>query len=382
MGSRRFVALLRGFPLTAMKIGVLTFHRCINYGSYWQARLLVEALRSRGHHAVLLDPRSRRLDIAEWRCALEPVLPTPVPPSDRRLYMQKTRRLLAAVASLPSSACFAMDDPGRMEDFDLVMVGSDEVWNLEHPWYGGQPLFFGEGARAPRLAAYAASCGNYRSAGGLPREWAVRLEGFEHISVRDDNSHELVEQALGRAPELVLDPCLQFRAGAEDRLRARVPWVAVYGHNFSEWFSRGIRQWAAGRGLRLVSIGYRNDWADAQWITAGPDDFARCMAGAQAVVTNFFHGCVFALRHEVPFLCENSRYRMVKIRDLLASVGGEAHLAREGSTRAFFDAALSEPPSSAIQRRIDARRHASQAFLDRVLERHSAPAERPAYADA
>ena len=31
-----------------MKIGVLTFHRCINYGSYWQARSLVEGLRSRG----------------------------------------------------------------------------------------------------------------------------------------------------------------------------------------------------------------------------------------------------------------------------------------------------------------------------------------------
>jgi hypothetical protein len=374
------VALFGSFSLTAMKIGVLTFHRCINYGSYWQARLLVEALRSRGHHAVLLDPRSRRLDIAEWRCALQPVLPTAAPPSDRRLYMQKTRRLLAAIAALPSSTGFAMDDPGQMEDFDLVLVGSDEVWNLEHPWYGGQPLFFGEGVRAKRLVAYAASCGNYRSPGGLPREWAERLERFEHISVRDDNARQLVEQARGRAPELVLDPCLQFGAGARDRPRAREPWVAVYGHNFGGWFSRGVRQWAVRRGLRLVSIGYRNDWADAQWIAAGPDDFARCMAGARAVVTNFFHGCVFALRHEVPFLCENSSYRMVKIRDLLGSVGGEAHLAREGSPAALFDAALSEPPSCEIQRRIDARRHASQAFLDRVLERHPASAERPAYA--
>ena len=27
--------------------GVLTFHRCINYGSYWQARCLMEGLRRR-----------------------------------------------------------------------------------------------------------------------------------------------------------------------------------------------------------------------------------------------------------------------------------------------------------------------------------------------
>jgi hypothetical protein len=29
------------------RVGVLTFHRCINYGSYWQARCLVEGLRKR-----------------------------------------------------------------------------------------------------------------------------------------------------------------------------------------------------------------------------------------------------------------------------------------------------------------------------------------------
>ncbi len=28
-----------------LRVGVLTFHRCINYGSYWQARCLVEGLR-------------------------------------------------------------------------------------------------------------------------------------------------------------------------------------------------------------------------------------------------------------------------------------------------------------------------------------------------
>src|SRR5437867_7124074 len=48
------------------KVGVLTFHHCINYGSYWQARCLVEGLRARGHDAVILDHRSRRADAAEW----------------------------------------------------------------------------------------------------------------------------------------------------------------------------------------------------------------------------------------------------------------------------------------------------------------------------
>ena len=43
-----------------MGIGILTFHRCINYGAYWQARCLVEAIRERGHRVYLLDYRSLR----------------------------------------------------------------------------------------------------------------------------------------------------------------------------------------------------------------------------------------------------------------------------------------------------------------------------------
>ena len=49
----------------ARRIGVLTFHRCINYGSYWQARCLTEGLRRRGHDAGLLDHRSARVNRAE-----------------------------------------------------------------------------------------------------------------------------------------------------------------------------------------------------------------------------------------------------------------------------------------------------------------------------
>jgi hypothetical protein len=38
-------------PWRALKVRILTFHKCINYGSYWQARCRVEVLRARGHHS-------------------------------------------------------------------------------------------------------------------------------------------------------------------------------------------------------------------------------------------------------------------------------------------------------------------------------------------
>src|SRR5947207_13218759 len=106
------------------KIGLLTFHRCINYGSYWQARCLVKELRARGHDAVLLEHVSSRVNRAEWKCALQPVLPTPIPKADYPLYAIKMLKFFHAFASLPCSPRFDLENPVDMESYDLVIVGS------------------------------------------------------------------------------------------------------------------------------------------------------------------------------------------------------------------------------------------------------------------
>jgi hypothetical protein len=364
-------------------LGVLTLHRCINYGSYWQARCLVEGLRGMGHRAVLLDHRSHRIDLAEWRCALQPARPGDTPPADRRMYARKTRRFLDAFEALPLSRPFALERPQDMPRCDAVVVGSDEVWNLAHPWYGESPLFFGEGLRAGRLVAYAASFGNHPAALGLPPRQAARLRRFDALSVRDANSRQLVAQGLGASPALVLDPCLQFASvvppppsDCDNNPAARC--IALYGHNFSGWFAERLCRHARRRGLRIVSIGYRNDWADVQWLTAGPDDFARFMALAGAVATNFFHGCVFALRHGRPFVCERSPYRAIKIDDLLGTLGARRHLVDAATPAASWEAGLSVPVVDAVQARIGALRAASLAYLQDAL----APAPVPSPAAA
>lgn len=354
-----------------MKIAVLTFHRCINYGSYWQARCLLEALAAGGHEAVLLDARSRRIDIAEWRCALRPTLPAPVPREDRPLYARKLRAFAQAIEALPRSRLFALDEPQAMESFDAVVVGSDEVWNFHHPWYAAQPLFFGEGLRAPRRFAYAASFGPYPADFGMEAAWAARLRGFDAVSVRDANSASLVAQALGTPPGRVLDPCLlascPLLAQDEGDL-PEGPHAVVYGHNFSPWFAEGARRWAQSRGVRLVSIGYRNDWADAQWLDAGPLAFPGVLAAARAVFTNFFHGCVFALRLQRPWACEGSAYRAIKVGDLLATLGAQAHQLGPGDGSPAWDAVLDAPPAPAIMARLAAQRSASTQWLHGALQ--------------
>jgi hypothetical protein len=352
-------------------VGVLTFHRCINYGSYWQARCLVEGLRARGLDAVLVDHRSARVNRAEWRCALSPHLPAPTARAERAAYARKTRRFLAAFERLPLSPPVDLDAPepglAGAEPYDLVLVGSDEVWNQRHPWYGGAPLFYGVGAPGRRLAAYAASFGNQPASDRVDAHRAALLDRFEAISVRDDNSRALVRAALGRDVALVLDPCLQFPPAADPAPGEKQDIAIVYGHSFPGWFQIGVRAWARDAGLRLVSLGYRNDWADEQRLDVAPEDFPAAIAGAAAVATTFFHGCVFALLHGRPFVSAASDYRANKIHSLLGLVGAEGRLADAGTPAAGYACALGDPLPAAVGARIAALRARSDAWLDHAL---------------
>jgi hypothetical protein len=348
------------------RIGVLTFHRSVNYGSYWQARCLVEGLAARGHDVRLLDHRSPRVTAAEWRCAFQPTLPLRTPRAAMPAYGRKLRRLAAAVDRLPLSRPFPLDQPAAADGVDAVVVGSDEVWNFRHPWFRCEPLFFGEGLPTRRLVSYAASFGAHDADAGMDDRWRDLIARFDAVSVRDDNSRRLIDGALGREPALVLDPCLQFPGPLPARpAPAAAPYVALYGHSFPDWFADRVRAAADALGLRVVSIGYLNDWADEQAIDADPVTFAQGMAGAAAVATDFFHGCVFALAYDRPFVAAASPYRRNKLRDLTAKLGATAHLV--DAEVADYRALLSTPLAPEIARRIVALRAEGDRWLDSAL---------------
>jgi hypothetical protein len=115
-----------------------------------------------------------------------------------------------------------------------------------------------------------------------------------------------------------------------------------------------------------------------QWLTAGPHDFAQSIARAQAVATNFFHGCVFSLVHARPFVCEPSTYRSIKVQDLMRTLGGERHLVSAETPDTAYDAALGATLNPAILRRIDDLRQASEAYLNMALGEGYSAGEAPA----
>src|SRR5207248_4522127 len=302
------------------------------------------------------------------KCALQPKLPERTPAHELPRYRAKVRRFVDVIARLPRSRRFSLHEPETAGAYDAIVVGSDEVWNFRHPWYGSEPIFFGDGLRAERLVSYAASFGNHSAWDGIGPEWAEKLKRFSAVSVRDENSWHLIHGGTRQEPELVLDPCLAFPEPAKTNAATfGSDFALVYGHSFPSWLGQRVCAWADQAGIRLISIGYSNDWADEQRIGRGPQEFAALMASARAVVTNFFHGCIFALLHGKPWVSVPSDYRAIKIPDLTAIVGAQDRLVDEQTSEEEIADLLNAPMPAEVADRIDHYRVRSEAYLDAAL---------------
>ena len=158
-----------------------------------------------------------------------------------------------------------------------------------------------------------------------------------------------------------------FEERLQDNRQSPVPDQAAFRLDFPAWLRTAVRRWSRKAGLPLVSVGYFNGWADEQRVSAGPLEFASLVAGAQAVVTNFFHGCVFAMLYGKPWAAHPSDYRSIKIPDLASMLGAEDRLVDEATSEASLEDLLSTPLRASVASRIAERRERSDAFLDAAL---------------
>ena len=226
-----------------MKIGILTFHASLNYGSVLQAYALQEYLISRGHEVLIIDfrsPAQRRL--------------YPAPLCFNSIYnaKQTVRRLLSEWGEIRRMAskryafkrfasenmhltgvCFRNEEMLRSYDwssFDMIVTGSDQIWNpcaIDFSLAYFLDFLDGRGASGcPKRVAYAPSSGpsgdfpsfresGPRSSASLQEKIKELLSEYDALSVRESSTADfLFSGALAGSPCPVMpDPVLLHDAG-------------------------------------------------------------------------------------------------------------------------------------------------------------------------
>jgi hypothetical protein len=312
-----------------VRVGILTLHCGSNYGAVLQAYALARAVREAGHEPEVVDYRTQT-GVAHYRRERLPFNPEtrraqPLFAAHAWKAWKNDRFIERHTPLSPDSFRWPAELERYRDRYDVVVAGSDQIWDLGTE-RGLETCFFLDWVDHTTTArtSYAPSVGPTTSLGAHASTLVPLLSSFDALSVRDDGSVALVAEATRRTPEKVLDPT--FLVDYDDilvRPTRRRPYLAVYGYVRNPKALEHIRRIADERELEIVSLGFRNPVARRNRIGLGPDEWVGELAGADYVVTNFYHGLVFSLRFRRPFTVLPKEGKAHKVGDLLGIVGLE-----------------------------------------------------------
>lgn len=283
-----------------MRVGILTFHLGPNHGGYLQAYCLCRHIRSLGHDVEIINYKNpqhyQNERFRPW------IYRRPL-----KLYHAWRKEHVFAVAykQLPLSP-FATDvGQVEWERYDVVVIGSDVVWDFSWDWLGHDHVYFGDFGRRydGRIIAYAPSTGTVRADAPIP-EWAARgLSSMDALSARDETTAHIVKRACGRKAPLVVDPTWLDIDGSDAPGKSRNnDELVVYSVVVPPDFRDAIRNYARKRALKIVALGYYHPWADKNVLNVGPTEWVGAMRQASAVVAGTFHGTLYAIKNQSNFI--------------------------------------------------------------------------------
>lgn len=308
-----------------MKIGILTFHDVFNPGAFLQAlgtQTLVEQL---GHEAYVIDytaPMHRFRPSSyfrrwNWRMLYR----------FRTWYrmVQKERAFESArVHLLHRTQFFETRSELSEERFDAVLVGADVVWNFKHAYLGRDPVYFGEGVNCQRLISFAASLGDCSLEDEVPEYVKKGFSNFDHFSVRDRNTVEMVREFTGVNALQICDPAFHLDINAiMPPSSERAPYMLVYLRNgaFAPELRDAIIDFAQRKGLRVIATYYTHSWADENLVKIEPQEWLGLIRDAAYVVTNTFHGSVFSIMLEKSFALSYNDGVVLKTKGMIDAMG-------------------------------------------------------------
>lgn len=372
-----------------MKVGILTMHRVFNYGSFMQGYALKRTIEGMGHEVEFRDFKpgiARHLGVKVKKPgALDKMAKVPAKLANLGNTLRK-RRFRHEMDACFKQHCWPIlgvpENPVHSLKADAMIIGSDEVFNYtQNHAFGYVPCLFGHDIDAPIIASYAASAGyaNWQDviADGMEEELASGLRKMQHIAVRDENTRIFVEKCIGRTPSMVVDPTLIYDftddIAKEPVLKPGYLLVYAYeGRMESEAEIESIRAFARRENLRIVSPGFYHDWCDEN-IVVTPFELLRVFADAAYVVTDTFHGSIFAMltgRKLATLIRENSQWgsNANKVRYLLEQFGMQSRILSDIKD---MSRVLSEPaPYDVFQARRADWKFSSTEYLRRVLKGH------------
>ncbi|MEE0968583.1 MAG: polysaccharide pyruvyl transferase family protein [Clostridia bacterium] len=364
----------------ARKIGIITIHNALNYGSTLQAIGLQEYLSSEGLDCKIIDYQNEKINsvynrnmnltkairlalsghirsaycffknMILWR--KQSVYGKILKPYDR--FRKKNLRLTKPI--FPNNICF-------LNNFDAIIAGSDQIWSEivgdDTAYYLDLPNY--KGIRI----AYAAS--------GTVNSVTSNIElikHFNYISVREKMLQNTLCSLGITKVSLVCDPTLlcdiHFWGKYVKKSKSKTDYIFAYLMFEKPQIRSYIAYLEKKLGLPVVVLNRAEPFVilEGKKIPAStPKDFLSLLGNAKYVVTNSFHGTVFSALFQKNFVSYICDYRIVSLLDDLGLSARMVHHNEEST----FD--ITQPIDWLdVNQKIERFRDESKQFIKNCLD--------------
>ena len=293
-------------------VGILTFHRALNYGAVFQAYALQKTLDSMGAEAEIIDYRAEFNEKRFQRKKLRDILHVRELYSVifRNAYMTYSRKTFEGFCQKMqmSEVCTTQDELREAcSKYDRIVSGSDQVWNIACT-NGDDSYFLPFLNDSQKKTSYAASIGYEKLPEQFIEQYKTWISGFSEISVREKSAVDIVGQLTGREAEYVVDPTLllnkeEWMGLSDDTLVPKEPYVIMYLMSEDKELIRFAKKLAKEKQCKLLYIHDRlfNPPGAVNLHDVTPEQWLGIFANADYVVTNSFHGTVFSINFNKQF---------------------------------------------------------------------------------
>lgn len=352
-----------------MRIGILTFHRAVNYGAYLQAYALCSRLNEENNiQAEVIDFQMAK-EVEKYSPEKWPLLRKA---KHYKLfkYSINQRTLFEHVVEdtlmLKSNQHIISDSADELVEYmnsryDVVIVGSDEVWKIDGSRGFPNPYWL-EGDCHFRRVTYAASSRNDFSqlTPKLHEQLQKDINAFDLISVRDTLTYASVHDELRDKSKILLscDPSFLYDfsvpsatiseiLGKRVQLDKKKKTVVVILDELK--VAQKVYQ-DLHEEYNLISLSkWHRHYICPEYVT--PMEWMATIANADFVVTSFYHGMCFSIINNTPFLAVATSTKREKLTDLLMNV--DAGLCIEASDILANKASILENVRKGIKRGVD-----------------------------
>ena len=309
-----------------MKIGIATIYDSLNCGSFLQAYAMQHALEEMGHDVAVLDCHV-------WTC--KRLIKKWISRSD---FLFNFRTLMSYRKDLKKLHI----EKNKGQKLDAVIIGSDEVWNLQG-YFEHSPEYFGDHLNTDKIIAYAPSLGYYSVDDFVATETAQKIKKFRAVFPRDRITQEACEKILGEKCAIVCDPTIlildEWNKLKQPDTKRKEPYIVYYSYLDKTPMMEHIKRYAQESGYQIVIANFNYSWGN-EIATPSPLQFLDLISNAECVFTSTFHGSVFSTLFRKQLVVRPSGQKVV---DYLHKLGLDDRIYEDGCSYNEFIEQVNKP---------------------------------------